>query len=401
MLSSLLLVLVFAAPPLEAAPAACEAGEPAACRRLAEHLYAGGSPVRDARLVPALEAACAKGAPDACAGLGVVHARGVGRLRDAARAAELLERACAKGSDVACAQQAEEVLRDEEADAKAQAAALARATARCEKRGGNPCVAAAYAYRRGWSVSSDAAKADRLARRGCETGSAAACDLAASMLLERDGEAGARRAVPLLTRACDADVGEACLTLGSLLYAGPGGVKKDVRAAVAFARRACGLGEPAACDFVASSNEGNVSADGSPAFASEDESLRVRRAYCEQGGAEACTQAAHVVAQRARAAGKVEDLEDALGLLQLGCSHGSYEGCSLLTTLVSSATKDCDAGDASQCFVAGFVHTHGVTPWPGAPAVYPVDPAQARAAFEKACAGGQQAACARAAATGR
>jgi len=82
---------------------ACEVGEPAACARLGDELWAGDRLERDrARAYEVRAVACRGGHGPACVEAATQLKRGRGPERDKAGAAELMERACVLGVDEAC-----------------------------------------------------------------------------------------------------------------------------------------------------------------------------------------------------------------------------------------------------------------------------------------------------------
>lgn len=316
--------------------------------------------------------------------------------KDRADGETLLDEACRRGSSVACAWLAEQRMKRTE-DGAVRAQLLARATEQCDKLGGSVCFSVASAHYEGWGAPADPAKGDGFATRACETGSGYACFSQGADLVEKGGDGGAQRARPLLERSCAADVGAACALLAGVLVQGRGGLKKDAAAATAFATRACDLREPQGCDFLAETNEGRSASSDQAAFADEQEKLRVYRKYCDRGGAEACSVPAFSLGDRAERSGELRDMEEVVSLLQKGCRHGSMRSCNVLGHVAKDAVRACDAGNPGQCLVAGFVYAQGTSiPRVNGPS-YPKDEAEAGKAFEKACKGGQKAACERAA----
>jgi hypothetical protein len=77
----------------DAATAACAAGEPKACHRLAERVLSHEDLLERARYLSAFEAGCAKRIPDACAGLGMAEIGGAGVPRNSAKGEQHLAEA--------------------------------------------------------------------------------------------------------------------------------------------------------------------------------------------------------------------------------------------------------------------------------------------------------------------
>jgi TPR repeat protein len=360
-----------------------------ACARLAARPLEGMTNGEERQaLVPALRTGCTRGVPDACAAV-AMYALIDGR--DEAAALAQLEGACRAGSGIACARWIEGRAAEAGEDKDKLAALAGEADQACARLGSSVCVTAAQFHAHQIGAGNPA----ELLARACATGSRWACFQQGIDAAESAG--GAAQARTFYERACVAECPPACFNLAYQLMRGEGGARDEGRA-WPLVRRACHLGDHTACDLLASTADGRVSPEASrSAYASEAERLAGQLRFCDAGGAESCANAAFTLGHDAEASGRLEEMERALSLLGRACRRGVARGCNILEHVANDAIRACDAGEAGQCLVAGFVYQHGVE-LPGPPlhaSSIPADAAQARAAFSKACSLGRASACAR------
>lgn len=376
-----------------AAMAACEGGEAQGCRRLAEAMLDGAGPEQAKRALPALQAGCRAKNADACGGAALAGQIIGGPGFDQAASLKALEAACAAGSSMACSASNEAQVRNTK-DAEALASLAKSAVQSCTALGGSICFTAATYAAGGIGGPSDAPRAEALLGRACDTGSGWACYTKA-LSLAGAGADGARRSRALYERACADDVAEACFNLGYQQLFGEGGGKDAVNGK-RLAVRGCELGDGKACDYLAATNGAAVDPEHRSTAYPNDEAFQAgHRAWCELGGIDACVDLAFSVGNAAEHSGELERMEEVLSRLQLGCHRGSMRGCNVLGHVVRDAQTQCEAGNAGQCLVSGYAWTMGVSMPRVNGASFPADPVKARDAFQRACDGKRQSACAR------
>lgn len=378
-------------PPFPGTTAACAEGDAPACARLVQRVLSGVEPSEVAQYRPAFEAACEKRIADACAGLGVARSFNDGTEGEAA-ASRLFDDACGAGSSAGCALMLERKLRAE-ADQGAMGTLAQQTVEMCDRLGGSVCFTAATLFENGAGVPRDEARAKALTLRACDTGSAFACFVAGMNLAEGQAVPSAE-ARAAYEKACGSNIAGACFNLAYALLQGATAEEKEQGRALGL--RACRLGDARACDFLAATNEGRSAPGAKDVYASPDAAQAANERYCELGGAEACVTVAFYKGARAEESGQLHELEKVLPLLQRGCVRGSVRGCNALAHVAADAVSSCEGGDAGQCLVAGYVFTEGVrVPRVSGRSIKP-DADRAKAAFQKACEGGVQAACSRA-----
>jgi TPR repeat protein len=156
----------------------------------------------------ARELRCAKGEADDCLELGARYLRGeAGVTKDEARAAESFQKACEGGSATGCELYGK-MLRD------------------------------------GRGVSKDEAKAEALLAKACGGGAGGACT-ASGMAAMKNGNPAV--AVEWFSKACDANDGMGCASLGAMYLHGKG-VDKDLGKAKPLLKKACDLQVAVACE---------------------------------------------------------------------------------------------------------------------------------------------------------
>lgn len=117
----------------------------------------------------------------------------------------------------------------------------------CEGGSASGCEALAKMYREGRSMPKDPRRSKELMEKACEHGAAESCR-SVGMDALKDGDQAT--AVRLLTRACELRNAISCLAVGTFYVTGTG-VARDLDKAREFLRRACNMGERAACDRLA------------------------------------------------------------------------------------------------------------------------------------------------------
>jgi len=156
----------------------------------------------------AREFRCSKGEADDCLELGARYLRGeAGVTKDETKAASLFQTACDGGSITACELYGK-MLRD------------------------------------GRGVPKDEAKAEALLGKACSVGAGGACT-ALGMAAMKNGDSVV--AVDRLTKACDANDGMGCASLGAMYLHGKG-VDKDHGKAKPLLKKACDLQVAVACE---------------------------------------------------------------------------------------------------------------------------------------------------------
>jgi TPR repeat protein/tRNA A-37 threonylcarbamoyl transferase component Bud32 len=218
--------------------------------------------------------------------------------------------------------------------------------------------------------------------RGCENNDQQACELAckrddlpscaAAGLCLFDGKQGVRRddrkAVPLLTRACDAGHAKACGALAVAYDSGRGGLAKDERRAGDLYGQACDGGEVERC--------GNLAAallQGRGALAKDEKrAVDLYDRACSGGVAWACNSFGYAL-QNGQG-GLTVDERRAVDLYRRACDGGSAGGCTNLgfayergrgslprdsARAVDLYRRGCDGNDLRSCNNLGFAYVRG------------------------------------------
>lgn len=249
----------------------CEAQDPFACLMLASLTITGKgvqkSTPRATQLYtqarPLLEAQCADAATPAatrrrnCAAASLMQWRGLGGPKDSARSFEMLEQACALG-DV------------------------------------GSCMLGGTLYAEGPGVreaTADLAKAPPQLKKACELGDARGCHALAKILRPNAGPSVAE-IVALETKACDAGVAAGCQEVGQMTFSGEGGPSDPKKAKEWFLReatlrqKACDAGVGDECVELAAnyrSRGQGVPIDPSKAKELEDKAMAAWTAGCDAG----------------------------------------------------------------------------------------------------------------------
>ena len=283
----------------------------------------------------------------ACARWARAQERGLGtpRARQGARAS--FDRACAAGVEDACVHSARmsERLLDLEfglfGGATPEQAALY--VARCDAGEALACL-----FMANWAGYGAEAEAQELtyAQRGCELGSAEACEVGASYLrqqeptlgvnpmLEKSCELGDLRGcsqlayakgnpagLPLHERACEGGAAASCYERGAVaVYAAPNHLAEGLP----FLKRGCELGHEPSCVVWIDAEIRQSRAAGDLTLPTEDERRNALDAHCESGLAMACRQMGIERQHKA-------DFKGAAAPFEKACTGGDGNGCELLS----------------------------------------------------------------------
>lgn len=189
-------------------------------------------------------AQCDKGHMLSCAHLGVLHFKGQGVARDAAKGRELMDKACAAGVGKGC-NGLGVVAAKGLMGAPDLTKALEHYNQACQLGYMRACHNVGYVYEVGQGVPKDEEKAVAIYHRGCNGGLAESCMNLGLMIVKAPGTDHAQ-GVKLLERACYGGYGQACANAATGHSKGDG-VPKDMEKAKAFAARACQYGYKPSC----------------------------------------------------------------------------------------------------------------------------------------------------------
>lgn len=220
----------------------CDAGEAWSCSRLGTAYVTATGVAEDAtRGATLYKKSCELGHPGGCSNFGLMLSKGSGVTRDDALAAKQFERACSGGDAVGCFNlgamhfEGRGVGKDE-----AKAAGFFKQS--CDGGSAAGCVNLGAAFDDGLGVPKDQAKARTLFRRACEGDKAEGCTNLGVVSADDP-----KAAVKAYTRGCELGSAKACDYLGKR-YAKGDGVDKDGAKAKELQKRSCDLGHKPACD---------------------------------------------------------------------------------------------------------------------------------------------------------
>lgn len=219
----------------------CDAGEAWSCSRLGTAYVTASGVAEDAAKGATLyKKSCELGHPGGCSNYGLLLSKGSGVAKDDGQAAAQFQRACSGGDAIGCFNlgamhfEGRGVAKDE-----AKAASYFKQS--CDGGSAAGCVNLGAAYDDGVGVAKDAAKARSLFKRACEGDKAEGCTNLG--VVSADDPKAAARAY---ARGCELGSAKACDYLSKRLAKGDG-VDKDEEKAKAAQKRACELGHAPAC----------------------------------------------------------------------------------------------------------------------------------------------------------
>jgi TPR repeat protein len=357
--------------------AACGRGDAVACLRLVQR-FGSITNAREARwLAKGLASGCSAGVPIACAGEAKVITHGVGVPRDVQRGIASSKRWCDAGQGFACAELAEVYLEGKPGVAAmaTEGRALARRT--CETLGGWPCLSATAELQ----IETDGERYRALLGRACDGDDLSGCYQLGTIYTDGLGglpAADLSVAKTLYTKACDGGIAGACFNLALATPTGQGASAEappgpDELPDRALLERACLLGDSSGCDTLARRDH---------------DAAR----YCERWGADACYEVATEIAKK-----RGETAESAPDLVRaaIRAAHrGSYAGRNTLGHLFRDNVRWCDSGQdvKDSCTFAGLLYA-AESDDRSVGAERDEATSKGRAALDRACAAGSDAAC--------
>ncbi|MEL7130490.1 MAG: tetratricopeptide repeat protein, partial [Pseudomonadota bacterium] len=117
----------------------------------------------------------------------------------------------------------------------------------CQLGEAQSCVSAGLAYKQGYGVRADRAKALQFQERACDLGNLDGCYNFGATLVAGGSTAEKARAAQIFEEACDAGEMWSCASHGQNLYLGLDGVAKNRRAGRRLLRESCEAGAPLGC----------------------------------------------------------------------------------------------------------------------------------------------------------
>lgn len=202
----------------------------------------------------------------------------------------------------------------------------------CEARDGLACAGLGWVSQ-GPEAEKAFVRARPLLQAACALDDAEACVSEGLLLLEgrggpvdaTGGEARVRRGLELLTTACHAGAGAACIRAATLFEAGPASVRDDSRALV-YLQRACDAGVAGGCSSLALRylTGRGVEPDRARALALYQRVGEHYRASCEAGEATACAELGQAFAA---GQGVPADPARALAYEEKACALGAPDVC--------------------------------------------------------------------------
>ena len=280
----------------------------------------------------------------ACASLAVSQAAAAPSGSD--QADTLLANACAGGDDTGCRNRANSLFYVRK-DAASRSEALKLFEAACRSRESWGCMGMADAYRNGWGVAADPARASEFERIGCVDTSGdklRLCTYHGERLTGAGNKADLNRGEKYLAASCSANDGLACFYISRLFLVDRPGATTTFQESMYFARRGCELGEGRACLLLAmiyAGEYGQVEAEQPVAFALFERGCALgEQASCGRVGKMA---AASPMLKTSRpaidpAAPAVRQLEQARTLVEGG--SGLEEGLAATIRLMHEGNED-------------------------------------------------------------
>lgn len=327
---------------------ACKKGSGEGCLRAAEMFREGTPGYRLPELAMQMaERGCnqLKHQPS-CAALAVSQAGAAPAESDQAYA--LLARACAGGDDFGCRNRANGLFYIRK-DAASRSEALRLFGTACEARQAWGCMGLADAYRNGWGVTADPAKAAEYERIGCieaRGDKLRLCTYYGDRLSGSNDRKAANQGVSILTTSCSANDGQACFFAARTGVQRLPGMVITFQESIYFARRGCELGEGRSClllGMIYAGDFGGVTAEAPVAFALFERG-------CKLGEQNSCNRVAKMTGAdpslRSRrlpidpAAPAVEQLKQARAMVEGGSNRNA--GLQTVMRLVREGNEDAE-----------------------------------------------------------
>jgi TPR repeat protein len=322
---------------------ACRGGYTWACYRLGTHLDRGDALPRDrAAAAKQYQVACDKNLEEACTDLGVLYHFGWGVPYDDAKAMELWKKSCVDHRDPLGCLWYGRAYRDGVGIAQDDAQAFTYLNRACNAGLGTGCeeLGALFAAGRGTKVDNEMAAT--MYRRACMDDVGEAC---ATMALH-SAATSVDPKIAAVQSACDNGGWATCVGLGQLTASGLAGLPKDGAKAVELYERACDREDAWGCKQAA---RAYMNACGVPQDASK--AAAAAKKGCDAGDEGACWMAERAGAGAPAAApatgassGTAELTADRLKLM---CEDGIMDACGTLGDRLltgQGAEKDAAAG---------------------------------------------------------
>ncbi|NMO16958.1 sel1 repeat family protein [Pyxidicoccus fallax] len=201
---------------------------------------------------PPRDVECGAEQAASCTHLGLALLKDTAPGRDAARAYSLFQKGCAGGDADGCVEQAVLLLDGTGVKKDAARAAAVLGTA-CDTGSPRACSLLAWMYEQGRGVERDTARAAFMYRRACDEGLPRACTQLGGMLASTPdaGEADGTRALQLFDQGCEGGDLLACRQKAQAHECGRA-VPADLDQATEQYFKACGAGDGASCEWLAS-----------------------------------------------------------------------------------------------------------------------------------------------------
>lgn len=333
--------------------AACKKGSGEGCVRAAEMLREGTPGYKLPEMAQQqVDLGCnqLKYQP-ACASLAVSQAAAAPSGSDQSDA--LLAKACAGGDDTGCRHRANSLFYVRK-DATSRAEALRLYESACQARKSWGCMGMADAYRNGWGVTANAARASEYERIGCIDTSGdklRLCTYHGERLVSTSDTAQANRGMKFLNASCSANDGQACFYAARVGAQRLPGMKVTFQESLYFARRGCELGEGRACLLLGMAYAGDINSGNLYGFETEQAvAFALFERGCKLGEQVSCGRVGKLAAAdpglRSRrllidpAAPAVKQLAQAKTMVEGG--SGRMDGLRAVMRLVREGNEDAD-----------------------------------------------------------
>lgn len=328
---------------------ACKKGSGQGCLRAAEMLREGTPGYK----LPAMaqqqaERGCnqLKFQP-ACSTLAVSQAASAPAGSDQSDA--LLAKACAGGDDTGCRNRANALFYVRK-DPASRAEALRLFEPACKARKSWGCMGMADAYRNGWGVAADQARAAEFERIGCvdtQGDKLRLCTYHGERLANSRNKAELNRGEQYLSASCSANDGQACFLVARIGVQRTPGSTTTFQETTYFARRGCELGEARAClmlGMIYAGDFGEISPEPQVAFAIFERGCKLgEQASCGRVGKMAASDPS-LRTRRLRvdpAIPAVQQLQAARQLVEAG-GAGRMDGLATVARLMREGNEDAE-----------------------------------------------------------